>query len=103
MNTRHRVTATGARAPRRPDPKDPAFQAIRAGQQFLASTGPLTPARLAELEGLLRDLAAVRWEDTGRSSREVGWLIWLRLCLLKYCPGHEGRRGVGRAKAGESR
>jgi hypothetical protein len=70
-------------APHRCDPKDPAFRAVHAAEQFLSCAEALSPARLAELEGLLKDLAAVPWEDATPEGREAGWGLTLRLTLLK--------------------
>jgi hypothetical protein len=77
-------------APHGRDPKDPASGAVHDAQLFLTRTGPLTPDRFAELEGLLRALADVRWEDATPEQREAGWHLTLRLTLLKRGPvrGH---------------
>jgi hypothetical protein len=93
MSTRNLDDPAGEdAAPHRRDPKDPAFSAVHAAQLFLTSTVPLSSARLAKLEGVLKALAAVRWEDATPEEREAGWGLTLRLTLLKRAPAVGDRK-----------
>jgi hypothetical protein len=64
------------------------MRALQAAERFVkqVESDPGTD-RAAEAERLLKALAATRWEDATPKEKEQGWMLTLRLALLKQAPG----------------
>jgi hypothetical protein len=72
-----------------------AMQAIHAAERFVKQMEKDPSAvHLTKVDGLLKALAAVSWEDASPRDREIGWGLTLRLALLQH-PG----RGQGEENA----